>query len=94
MTNVNPYIQHATTAHMVACATSQEYKDMRKAFRAAGMNQADEDGYGFHTGQAVVYNEVLHQHLDGSDSGLCLTFCTGAKEGGLMYFPDMEEAMM
>lgn len=79
---------------MVACSTEKEYKSMRNTYRAASLDREDADAYGFHTGQAVVYNEVLHQHIDGADSGLCLTFCTGSTTGGLMYLPDLDEAFM
>jgi hypothetical protein len=94
MKTVNHYIQHATTPYMVACATETEYRSMRKVYRAASLDQEDGEGYGFHTGQVVVYNEVLHQHVDGADSGLCLTFCTGSLTGGLMYLPDIDQAFM
>jgi hypothetical protein len=91
VTNTNTYIQELITSRIIACVPS-EYRAMQNAFRAASLNTMDEDGPGFHTGEVIVYNEVVHQHVDDEDSGLSVTFCTGSFTGGWMYFSDLKMA--
>jgi hypothetical protein len=91
MNEANLYLQAILTPYFMACGAEQ-YSDCRRCFRATSLNKEEEGTYEFHTGQAIVYNEVVHQHLDANDTGLCITFCTGAYEGGYMYFPDLDMA--
>lgn len=93
METVDRHLQGILAPYLSACA-GDEYALMRKSFRAAALNETEQDGPGFHTGHVIVYNEAVHQHLDAEDSGLCVTFCTGRFEGGLMYFPDLEKAFL
>jgi len=91
MNVVNLPLQAVFTPYLMACAP-ETYSDHRLSFRASSLSQEEEMSYGFHTGQAVVYNEILHQHLDENDTGVCFTFCTSTFEGGYMYFPDLDVA--
>ena len=91
MIGANLYLQAIFTPYFMACG-AEEYSDFRRTFRATSLTKEEEETYGFHTGQAIVYNDVVHQHLDAHDSGLCFTFCTGSFEGGYMYFPDLDMA--
>jgi hypothetical protein len=87
----NGYIQEMLTPY-IAAAAGKEYKTLRMCFRACSLNEGEESRHGFHTGQAIVYKDVVHQHMDGADSGLCVTFCVGPFRGGWMYFPDINRA--
>ncbi len=94
MEGTNVYTQTLLSPYLVACAGDELYTDLRKSFLAASLSQSEHDGFGFHTGETIVYNEVVHQHVDSDDSGLCVTFCTGDFEGGYVYFPDLDVAFL
>ena len=88
MRSTNQYIQELLTPYVVGAVGRKEYQKMRNAFRAAALDAEEEDCMGFHTGQAICYNEVVLQHVDKEDSGYCVIFCVGSHRGGFLYLPD------
>jgi hypothetical protein len=89
-TYVNQYVQELLLPAVLA-TIPQEYDEIyRKTFLAASLDESEERQPGFHTGHAVVWKSVVHQHQDGGDSGLCVIFCTGSFTGGYLVFPDLD----
>lgn len=85
----NLSIQRILTPYVIA-SIGTEYEGMRTSFLAASLDLEEEMSHGLFTGQAIVYNEVIHQHVDSEDAGVCVTFCAGRFDGGYMYFPDLD----
>jgi hypothetical protein len=86
---VNLYVQQIMLPRVVA-TFPEEYEGFhRPVFRVSALDKDEETAPGFHTGHVLVYNQPVHQHMDGGDSGYCVTFCTGSFDGGYVVFPDL-----
>jgi hypothetical protein len=88
MMEVNTYIQELLLPHVLATIPN-EYDKYRDTYRAAALSEEQAAKPGFHTGHAIVYKQVVHQHQDEDDSGYCITFNTGKYGGGYLVFADL-----
>lgn len=89
MENTNIYLQECVAPLFYAACGKELYMELRKSFRASALSESEEDGEGFHTGHAVVYNDVVHRHVDNEDTGYCVITCAGSFDGGHLYLPEL-----
>jgi hypothetical protein len=90
MENINNYLQECIGPLFYAGCGSHLYRKMRTSFRASALSEKEEDGVGFHTAHAIVYNDVVHQHMDNADYGYCVITCEGSFDGGHLYLPEID----
>jgi hypothetical protein len=89
LVTVNQYVQELLLPRVLATFPDEYDEKYRRTYLAAALDEAEERRPGFHTGHAIVWKNVVHQHMDGGDSGFCITFCTGSFQGGYLVFPDL-----
>jgi hypothetical protein len=86
---VNLYVQELLLPRVLATFPYEYEHTYRPIYRTAALDEEEERRAGFHTGHVIVHNQPVHQHMDGGDSGFCITFCTGSFDGGYVVFPDL-----